>query len=180
VRRIEALTGQNALEFIQAQEEKLKQSALILKTTPEQLSERAEHLLKEQKNKEREIEALKAKLLSGHSVDLLAGIKLVKGVNLLTKEVEAATPKDLRDYADRIKEKLASGIAVLGAKQADKAMLICLVTPDLTQRFQAGKIVSRLSELLGGKGGGRADMAQGGGSKPEELAAALQTVAEML
>jgi alanyl-tRNA synthetase len=180
VRRIEALTGQSALEYVQSQEDKLKQAALVLKTIPEQLIEKAEHLFKEQKDKDREIESLKAKLLSGHSVDLLAGMKQVKGINLLVKEVTAVTPKELRDYVDRIKEKLGSGIVVLGARQEGKAMLICLVTADLTGRFQAGKIISRLSVLLGGKGGGRPDMAQGGGSKPEELTAALLAVENML
>ena len=82
----------------------------------------------------------------------------------------------MRDYVDRIKEKLGSGIVVLGAKKADKVMLICVITKDLTDRYKAGEIISRLSKIVGGKGGGRPDMAQGGGNRPEELGRALESV----
>ncbi len=89
--------------------------------------------------------------------------------------MEAASPKDLREYADQIKDRLGSGIVVLGAKKAGKVMLICVVTKDLVDRFKAGEIISRLSAIVGGKGGGRDDMAQGGGSRPEELGRALES-----
>ncbi|MBU2498129.1 MAG: alanine--tRNA ligase [Proteobacteria bacterium] len=180
VRRIEAITGKKALEYAQAQEEELKKLAYLLKTSPDQIEEKVERLLREQRQREREIESLKAKLLSSQSGDLLEGAKEVGGIKLLVKEVQADTPKELRDFADRIKERLQSGIIVLAARKEGKAMLLCLVTKDLVDRYHAGKIIGRLSEIVGGKGGGRPDMAQGGGSDLEALGRALEGAEEML
>ena len=180
VRRIEALTGKAAIEYIENQDEDLKYVASLLKTAPDQIREKIERLLKEQKLSEKEIESLRAKLLSSRSEDLLAGVKEIGGTKVLVQEVEADSPKDLREFADRIKDRLKSGIIVLGARQADKAMLICTVTKDLVVRFKAGEIISRLSGVLGGKGGGRPDMAQGGGNRPEELGRALKSVYEII
>jgi alanyl-tRNA synthetase len=174
VRRIEALTGEAALEHIQSREDELRNMALLLKTSPDQLEERVERLLKDLKQKEREIESLKGKLLSTRSGDLLAGLREVKGVRVLAREVQVQSPKELREIADRIKEKLPSGLIVLGARKEDKVMLLCMVTEDLVHRFKAGEVVGRLSEMVGGKGGGRPDMAQGGGNKPGELGRALE------
>ena len=151
-----------------------------LKTSPEQLRDRIDKPLKEQRQKDREIEALKSRLLSAQSEDLLSGVKEIKGASVLVREVQADSPKDLRDFADRIKEKFSSGVIVLGARKDDKAMLLCMVTKDLVNRFKAGEIISRLSQMLGGKGGGRPDMAQGGGSRPELLNQALESVGEII
>ncbi|MBW1887926.1 MAG: alanine--tRNA ligase, partial [Deltaproteobacteria bacterium] len=126
------------------------------------------------------IESLKARLLSKQSVDTLAGVKEINGTPVLIREVKADSPKEMREYADQIKEKLRSGIIVLGAEKAGKAMLICVVTEDLTARFKAGEIISRISPIVGGKGGGRVDMAQGGGNRPEELGVGLETVYEIV
>jgi alanyl-tRNA synthetase len=174
VRRIEALTGEAALAYVQSREDELRNMALLLKTSPDQMEARVDRLLKDQKQKEREIESLKGKLLSIRSGDLLAGLREVKGVRVLAREVEAQSPKELREVADRIKEKLRSGLIVLGARKDDKVMLLCVVTEDLVHRFKAGEVIRRLSEMVGGKGGGRADMAQGGGNKPEKLGLALE------
>ena len=111
---------------------------------------------------------------------VLSGVKERDGVKILVREIEVDSPKDLRDYVDRIKEKLGSGILLLGSKKGDKVMLICAVTEDLTGRFHAGDIISRLSEIVGGKGGGRPDMAQGGGNRPEELNRALEALFEII
>jgi alanyl-tRNA synthetase len=178
VRRIEALTGQGAMEHLQRQDDELKESAIMLKTTPDHLRERIEQLLNDQKAREREIESLKSKIMHMQSGDLLDDVRELDGVKFVVKEVDADSPKDLRDYADKIKDKLKSGVIVLGAKKDDKVMLICSVTDDLTKKFKAGDIIKRLSELVGGKGGGRPDMAQGGGNKPEELTRALESVFE--
>ena len=180
VRRIEALTGKAALEHVQNQELEFREAASLLKTSPEQLHDRIDKLLKEQRQKDREIEALKSRLLSAQSEDLLSGVKEIKGACVLVREVQADSPKDLRDFADRIKERFSSGIIVLGARKDDKAMLLCMVTKDLVNRFKAGEIISRLSQMLGGKGGGRPDMAQGGGSRPELLNQALESVGEII
>jgi alanyl-tRNA synthetase len=176
VRRIEALTGQGAIDYLQKQDNEMKDSAAMLKTTPDHLIERIEQLLSDQKAREREIESLKSKLMHMQSGDLLGDVRELDGVKFVVKEVDADSPKDLRDYADKIKDKLKSGVIVLGAKKDDKVMLICSVTDDLTKKFKAGEIVKRLSEMVGGKGGGRPDMAQGGGNKPEELGRALESV----
>ncbi|MBC8459191.1 MAG: alanine--tRNA ligase [Deltaproteobacteria bacterium] len=180
VRRIEALTGDSALQYLQDQEGDLKYIALRLKTAPDQIRDRVDRLLRDQRKREREVESLTAKVISKKSGDLLSGVKEIDGIKLLVRELEADSPKDLREYADRIKEKLRSGIIVLGAKRADRAMLICVVTTDLQDRFKAGEIINRLSDIVGGKGGGRSDMAQGGGNRPEELGRALESVPEIL
>ena len=173
VRRIEALTGDEALRHDQRQERELKLASSLLKTGPDMLAERIERLLAEHKEKDKEIESLKAKLLSNKSEDFLAGIREIGGIKVLAAEIDADSQKELRDSADKIKDKIGSGVIVLGAKKEGKAMLICIVTKDLVKRFQAGKIIGRLSETVRGKGGGRPDMAQGGGAEPEKLTAAL-------
>jgi len=180
LRRIEALTGEAALQHVRAQEREIKRAASLLKTSPDRLEERVEHLLKDQKERERQMESLKAKLRAGSATGLLDGAIEVAGIKVLAKEVEVDSPKVLREYADQVKEKLASGVAVLAARGDGKAMLICVVSPDLTKLIKAGEIIKRLSPLVGGKGGGRPDMAQGGGSRPEDLADALQSVPGMV
>ena len=180
LRRIEALTGKTAFEYIQDQDDDLKEVGHLLKIAPDQIKERVARLLDENRQKEREVESFKAKLLSLQSGDLLDGAKEIQGIAVLSLEVEVSTPRDLREYADRVKDKLQSGIAVLGAKNADKVMLLCVVTQDLTDRFKAGEIIRKLSEMVGGKGGGRPDMAQGGGNRPEALEHALNSVYDMI
>jgi len=180
LRRIEALTGKAAVDYVQGQDDELKSVASLLKTIPDQLKEKVERLLKEQKERDREIESLKSRLLSTRSGDLFEGVKEIGGVKVLALEMEANSPKDLREYADQIKDRLGSGIIVLGAKKEGKAMLISVVTKDLTDRYKAGEIINRLSKIVGGKGGGRADMAQGGGSRPEELGRALESAYDII
>ena len=180
VRRIEALTAKAALEYVESQEDDVRTVATLLKTAPSQIKERVERLLKEQKQRERELESIRAKMLSGQSEDMLAGVKDVDGVKVLAREVKAESPKELREFSDRLKEKLRSGIIVLGAKNSGKALLICVVTKDLQDQYNAGRIISRLSEMVGGKGGGRKDMAQGGGSNPGELSQALESVGKIV
>ena len=180
VRRIEAVTAKAALSHVQAEEDDLRFIASILKTSSDQIKERVERLLKEQKQRERELESLRTKFLSSESGDLLSGMEEVSGIRLLAKEVGAKSPKELREIADRVKDKLQSAVIVLGSKQAGKALLICVVTKDLQDRYHAGDIIRRLSETVGGKGGGRKDMAQGGGSKPEALGRALESVEQII
>jgi alanyl-tRNA synthetase len=180
VRRIEARTGEAALRYGQKQENELKLVASLLKTAPGKTGERLERLLKEQKEKDRELESLKAKLLSKKSEDFLLKVKEIGGVKVMALETEAGSPKELRESADRIRDKLGSGVVLLGARNEGKAMLVCLVTKDLVDRFKAGDIISRLSVIVGGKGGGRPDMAQGGGGKPEELGKALETLHDII
>lgn len=180
VRRIEALTGKAAIEYIQKIDNEIKKAAGVLKTLPDQVNEKINQILTDLKQKETEIGALKSKLLTKESGDLLSGMKEVNGIRILTRELRASSPKELRDYVDKIKEKLTSGIIVLGSKNAEKVMLICAVTEDLTEKFNAGKIIKALSEIVGGKGGGRPDMAQGGGNNPGKLVQALESVKDII
>ena len=176
MRRIEALTGQAAFEYTLKKDHELRAAASLLKTTPDQVTDKIERLLKSLKEKERAVETLAAKLLTNRSDDLLAGGREIKGVRAIARNVEAGSPKELRDWADRVKDKLGSGIVLLGAGAEEKAMLVCLVTRDLTGTFHAGEIIRQVSSIVGGKGGGRPDMAQGGGDRPEKLNEALDAL----
>ncbi|MFC1822789.1 alanine--tRNA ligase [Thermodesulfobacteriota bacterium] len=180
LRRIEALTGEAAIDHVQKLDMTVKTAASRLKAAPDEINERVERLLRDQKDKDKEIESLRAKLLGRESGNFLDGAKEIKGIRVVAREVKAASPKDLREMADRTKEKLASGIIVLAAQNAGKAMLICVVTDDLTDKFQAGKIMKQLAIIVGGKGGGRADMAQGGGPHPGEIGKALDSVCRLI
>lgn len=180
VRRIEAVTGKAAVLYSQAKDNEIKEAAALLKTTPDQLIEKINQVLRDLKQKDADIEALKAKIISKESGDILSGLKEIGGIKVLAKELDELSPKELRDYVDRIREKLASGIIVLGSKSEGKVMLICAVTDDLTKRYNAGKIIREMSEIVGGKGGGRPDMAQGGGSDPQKLAQALGSIDKMI
>jgi alanyl-tRNA synthetase len=180
VRRIEALTGEAALRNDQEQEKILKTSASLLKGTVPQVPEKLRHLFQELKERDREIEQLKARLLTQKSEDFMAGVKELAGVKVLAQLFEAGNPAELRAAADRIKDKLGSGIVLLGAKQQGKAMLTCMVTKDLTNRFRAGELIRELSAVVGGTGGGRPDMAQGGGNNPENLEKAFSRLYELV
>jgi alanyl-tRNA synthetase len=176
IRRIEALTGEAALEHDQRADHELREAASLLKTSPENVAERLVHLVAEQKEKDRRIESLKSRLISQRSSDFLSMAREIGGIKVLAMEVEANSPKELRETADKIRDKLGSGIILLGSKADGRAMLTCVVTRDLLDRFAAGDIIRQISGIVGGKGGGRPDMAQGGGPKPEALEKALEAV----
>ena len=174
VRRIEALTGKAAVLYVQTQEKELRHASMLLKTN--RIAERIEHLLTELKNKERQIESLKARLLSKESENLTDGIKQIGKTKILAKKIKVDSPKELRESADRLRDKVGSGIIFLGAEKDGKAMLVCVVSKDLVKRFKAGEIIRETAELVGGRGGGRPDMAQGGGNRPEGINRAIETV----
>ncbi|MBE9541307.1 MAG: alanine--tRNA ligase, partial [Proteobacteria bacterium] len=180
VRRIEAFTGQGAIQEIQKEMNNLKTISGLLKTIPDNIVTRVEHFIGDQKEKDREIESLKSKLLRKQSEDLINTAKEINGINVISQEVAAAGPKDLREFGDHLKDKLKSGIIVLGTKGDGKAFLLCRITPDLTDRFNAGTIIKDLSVFVGGKGGGRKDMAEGGGTKVSELKNALSKAFDMI
>lgn len=180
IRRIEGLTGEGAIREIQKEVDNLKAVSGLLKTTPDQLATRVEHFIDIQKQKEREIESLKARLATKQSEDIITTAREVNGVKVISHEVAADNPKDLRDFGDHLRDKLESGIIVLGARDKDKVFLQCRVTPDLLTRFNAGNIIKELSVLVGGRGGGRKDMAEGGGTKVSELKKALSKVYDII
>jgi len=180
VRRIEALTGREAVRHIQKMEEELKKSASLLKANPLELAERMDRTLRYQKELEREIDALKGKLAARDSSDLLDRIREIKGVATLATVVDAPDAKTLRDFGDKLRDRVPSGIILLGSKAAGKAMLLCIVTKDLAGRYHAGNLIKEIAPLVGGSGGGRPDMAQAGGTKPENLEAALGKLEALL
>ena len=180
VRRIEAVTGAEAIKYFKAVEAELKKSAGLLRTHPLEVTERVDRLLKHQRELEREIEALKGKLAARDSADLIGRAREIKGVKVLATTVEAPDVKTLRDFGDKLRDKLASGVILLGARVEGKAMLLCMVTKDLTGRYHAGNVIKAVAPLVGGSGGGRPDMAQAGGPQPENLERALAKLEELI
>ncbi|OQY14994.1 MAG: alanine--tRNA ligase, partial [Desulfobacterium sp. 4572_20] len=180
IRRIEAFTGESAIQEIQKEMNNLKTISGLLKTVPDNIVTRVEHFIWEQKEKDREIELLKSKLLRKQSEDLINTARKINGVNVISQEVATNDPKDLREFGDHLKDKLKSGIIVLGARGNGKVFLLCRITPDLTNKFNAGEIIKNLSIFVGGKGGGRSDMAQGGGTKVSALKNALSKAFDMV
>ncbi|MFW6271713.1 MAG: alanine--tRNA ligase [Desulfosalsimonas sp.] len=180
VRRIEAVTGQAAFDFIQNINRNLNEAARILKDRPEAVPRRIEALLAGQKNLEKTVEQLKLKLASRSADQMSQEVRSVNGVKVLAKKVQADNPGALRSLADQFREKLGSGVVVLGAEHNQKALLIAVVTKDLTDRFHAGNIIKHVAAEVGGGGGGRPDMAQAGGAKPGNLDFALEKVYSLL
>jgi alanyl-tRNA synthetase len=180
VRRIEAVTGAGAVDYVQRLQSELEASAEALRTTPFAVATRVDRLQGELRERDREIEQLKRRLAAGSGRDLAAEATEVNGVKVLATRADVADPKSLREVADQLRNKLRSGVIVLAGVEGDKVALVAMVTPDLTERFSAGRIVADLARELGGKGGGRPDMAQGGGSHPERLDAALARVRELV
>jgi alanyl-tRNA synthetase len=180
VRRIEAVTGRGAVALVRRLEDELKKTAGLLKIGLLETAERTEKLLKRERDLEREIEALKGKLAAKDSGDLMGRVRTINGVAVLATVVDAADVKTLRDFGDKLRDRLGSGIILLGAKAEGKAMLLCLVTKDLTDRYHAGNIIKAIAPLVGGSGGGRPDMAQAGGQKPELLEQALEKISELI
>ena len=178
VRRIEAITGENALAYFREQEASLGRLGDRLKTKPEQVEARVESLVERNRSLEKELEQLKAKLASAAGSDMLSQVQEIQGVKLLATQLEGVSGKDLRGMLDQIKNKLGSGVVILGVadQAAGKVSLIAGVTQDLTGRVKAGELVNHVASLVGGKGGGRPDMAQAGGSQPDALPDALKSV----
>jgi alanyl-tRNA synthetase len=180
VRRIEAVTGARALEFVRQEEQTLERLAGLVKSDRSQVENRLQKLLERQKELEREVEALQARLNSGRSSELLEQVREVAGTRLLTARVDGLDGKGLRELADQLRDRLGSGIIVLGGEAEAKASLLVAVTSDLTGRFQAGQLIRPLAEKVGGKGGGRPELAQAGGTRPEGLDQALAAVETLI
>ncbi len=180
VRRIEALTGSAAVSHIQTATKMLNDTANLVKERPENLFKRVETMLSVQKSLEKELEKLKSQMAAKSADNIEEDVQSVNGVNFVAKKVEVESPAALRDLADKFRDKIKSGVVVLGAENGGKALLIAIVTKDLVGQFHAGNIIKAVAAVVGGGGGGRPDMAQAGGSKPENLEAAMKKVAELL
>jgi alanyl-tRNA synthetase len=176
VRRIEALTGVTAIKYLHETTDQLLETAHILKASKAEVVQKVKTLVAEKKSADKEIIALKARIASKSVENIEDEIREIDGVKVLAKRVQIDNPSQLRDLADKFKTKIGSGVVLLGAESNGKALLIAVVTPDLIKRFKAGDIVKTAAGIVGGGGGGRPDMAQAGGSKPEFLDKALESV----
>jgi alanyl-tRNA synthetase len=176
IRRVEAVTGENALEVVQQQERELAEVAAAVKAQPQEIAARVGQVLEHVRTLEKELARLKSKAAASQGDDLAGQAAEVKGVKVLAAALEGADAKALRETLDKLKDKLKSCVVVLGAAADGKASLIAGVSSDLTARVKAGELVNFVAQQVGGKGGGRPDMAQAGGTQPEHLAKALASV----
>jgi len=181
VRRIEAVTGENALDHAAATEATLKHVAALLRGTPADVEEKVRQVLDRQKKLEREVAALKSRLASGQGTDLAESAVEVGGIKVLAARVDGADAKTLREAVDKLKDKLGTAVVVLGVPTEDgKVSLVAGVTRDLTAKVKAGEIVGAVAAQVGGRGGGRPDFAQAGGTEPDKLDAALAAVKDLV
>ena len=176
VRRVEAVTGDNALAWVQAQEATIAAAAAALKAPASEIEAKIVQLIDHAKAAERELARLKVKLATSAGTDLVAGAVDVGGAKVLAVSLDGADVKTLRETMDKLKDRLGSAAIVLSAVTDGKVTLIAGVTPDLTAKIKAGDLVNHVAQQVGGKGGGRPDMAQAGGTNPAALPAALTSV----
>jgi alanyl-tRNA synthetase len=181
VRRIEALTGEAALAYVEANDALLKELAALVRGSREELRDKVREQLERARQLERDVRSLKDRLASGKGVDLAAGAIDVQGVKVVATKVDGADAGALRTAVDQLKERLKSAVVVLASvEDPAKVVLVAGVTADQTGRIKAGELAGAVAAQVGGRGGGRADFAQAGGSKPEALDAALESVLEFV
>jgi alanyl-tRNA synthetase len=176
VRRIEAVTGHGALLYVEETEARLSRAAALLKASPNELEEKLDQLLQRLRKLEKEADQLKGKLASNQGSDLAASAQQIGTTNVLAARLDGVDSKSLRDIVDQLKNKLGSAAIVLATVSDGKVSLVAGVTADQTARIKAGELVNHVATQVGGKGGGRPDMAQAGGSNPENLDKALASV----
>ena len=176
IRRVEAVTGEGAVDWIDAGETLLRGVAGLVKGAREEVADRVGQLLERNRMLERELQALKGELASGGARDLISEAVEVRGVKVLAARIDGVDPSPLRDAADRLRNQLGTGVVVLGSVQGRKVRLVADVSRDLTDSLHAGRIVGAVAKRVGGKGGGRPDFAQAGGTLPEKLDEALALV----
>jgi alanyl-tRNA synthetase len=178
VRRIEAVTGPGALATVQEQEGALRDVADRLKAQPGEVAARIQQMQEQVRSLEKELARYKSKLAGSQIDDLLTHATDVSGIKVLAAAIEGADAKALRELADKLRDKLKSCALVLGSAVDGRVALIAAVTSDLTTTVKAGEMVNFVAGQVGGKGGGKPDLAQAGGTQPEKLAIALNSVTE--
>jgi alanyl-tRNA synthetase len=176
VRRIEAVTGAGAVRWVAENQQRLQRIAELLKSGRDEADEKVSQLLEKTRRLEKELQQLKGKLASSQGSDLAAQAVEINGIKVLAARLDGADVQTLRDTLDQLKNKLGSAAVVLGAVSGDKVSIVAGVTRDQTDRIKAGELVNAVASQVGGKGGGRPDMAQAGGNQPENLDAALKSV----
>jgi len=177
VRRIEAVTGEAARAHVGREEAALRESAGLLKIPPLELPRRLATLLEDQKRLEKQVAQLETKLARSQAQDLASTAKQVAGVSVLSARLDGLDPDGLRSVVDTLRDRLPSGVIVLGSAAEDKVSLVAAVSKDLMKRFPAGRLVQEIARMVGGGGGGRPDLAQAGGKDASKLDAALGAVA---
>ena len=181
LRRIEAVTGYGAIEYVKSRERLLSEAASVLKTRPDELSVRAESVMGRIKELEKEVEKLLDKAALSAVDELLAGKQDIKGIQVVAGRVEAADMDGLRNIADLVRDRLVSGVVILGAVTGDKVNFVAMATKDAVAKgVHAGNAVKEAAKVSGGGGGGRPDMAQAGGKVPEKLPSALQAAIDAI
>jgi alanyl-tRNA synthetase len=180
VRRIEALTGRAALAHVQKNNRILQQVSQLLKDKPDTVVNRVTSVMASLKSLEKEIQRLKTQMAEMQAEGGDGQVSEINGVRAIIQQVTVDQPAALRELADRFKDRIRSGVVVLGAEAGGKALLIVAVTKDLTDRFHAGKMIKRIAARVGGGGGGRPDMAQAGGTQPQHLVQALEQARELI
>jgi alanyl-tRNA synthetase len=180
VRRVEALTGEGALQWMRGCEQTLREIGQLLHGSEEDVAARVARLVAQQRELEKQLKQLQGQLAGSQSDDLLRQARQVDGVTVLAAEVEGADDRGLRDLADRLREQIHSGVIVLGTTRGERALLLAAVTRDLTKRYHAGEIIKRIAPLVGGGGGGKPDLAQAGGKDPARLREALEAVYQIV
>jgi alanyl-tRNA synthetase len=180
VRRIDALAGKSAWDFMRGKEDTLSEASQLLRVPESDIISRLKKLLEENEAVKTELDIYKNKALSEKAGDLMDNIKEINGTKVLSAEISGADAGQLRKVWDDIKSKLDSGIAVLGSRANGKAFILIGVTKDLTKKYHSGNMVKELAPIIGGRGGGKPDLAQAGGDNPDNLDQALNKAYDLV
>ncbi len=180
VRRIEAMTGSAALNWIRTREQALQEVGELIRSGEDEVASRVAKLVAQQRELEKQLKQLQGKLAGSQSEDLLSKARQIDGAAVLTAQVDGLDDAALRDLADRLRNQLGSAIVVLGTQRDDRAVLLAAVTKDLVKKHHAGNIIKKIAPIIGGGGGGKPDLAQAGGKDPSKLQAALEAVYELV
>jgi len=180
VRRVEGLSGKKAIDYMQKQQHLIQQLSTVLKSNSDNLLDRVEQLQQQLKESQKNIQDMQTKIVLGQDHDPMSETIEIKGIQLLTKQYENLPIKALRDTLDKLKDKLKQGVVILASKDEEKAQIIVGVTKPLCNKLNAGQLVNFLAQQIGGKGGGRPDMAQAGGPDGAHLTQVLDSAKDWI
>ena len=176
VRRVEALTGAAASEWLASTGKILAAVSGLVRASREQVADKVQSLIEKNRQLERELDQLKVKMAASQGTDLISQAQDINGIKVLISRLEGVEPKSLRDAMDQLRNKLGSGVVMLAVTEGEKASIVAGVTQDLTSRVKAGDLIRHTASSMSGKGGGRPDMARGGGTDTKALPAAIESV----
>ncbi len=180
IRRIEALTSEMAVRKMQDEQAELRKIGKMVKAQEGEVVDKVKRLMAHQRQLENDLESLRKQLLASELNEVLKQVRRIRGISVLSAKVEVHNEKDLRSLADRLRDKIKSGIVILGGEADGRVLLVAAVTKDLVDSYHAGHIIAKIAEIVGGGGGGRADMAQAGGNQPQRLSQALKAVYDII